>query len=156
MTYLCPFFSTITDCQQYRTLQLTETLPILHNSYMTTKIILHTNSSLRISSNDTNDLTQLMWYLPNKHPRHVRIMLLILWFGIILQLNNFCVTERRTEKIWLKCNRYGLGQAVVMKVLKTGLSVQRYYLFVDFFYNGLLDIHSTQTCHVHNTNHSLK
>jgi len=40
------------------------------------------------------------------------------WFRSILQLGNYYVTEWRTENIRLKCKKFCLGQAIIMKLLK--------------------------------------
>jgi len=80
-----------------------------------------------------------------------------LWFSSILQLGNYYVTERRTENIRLKCKRYCLGQAVIMKLLKMKIicTEDTTCSWNPPLRNGLLNTHSTQTCHVHNTNHSM-
>ena len=80
-----------------------------------------------------------------------------LWFSSILQLGNYYITEQRTENIRLKCKRYCLGQAVIMKLLRMQIICKddTTQSWIHPPHNGLLDIYSTQTCHVRNMNHSL-
>lgn len=121
---------------------------------MINKIILHTNSSLLICANDIKDDMTNVVFTQQTQSSCENHTLDDLWFSRILQLGNHA-TERRTESIRLKCKRYCLGQAVIKKLLKMKIihTEDTTYSW-NPPHNGLLYIYSTQTCHVHNTNHS--